>query len=372
MAAETLTMKGHTIIGIMAEVPYVMCGVCGAFAVRRVFGKLRNVCDTPTRKGLQNIARLRRGLPPWAATGRTESLGKKATIVGRWCMEKGWCALRGSRNSQDEDVEENQGQGSDNEGGSVGNAMIAPWQAAVLNVIAEANSDQGPVVLRYPTRARTALDAVARRVRARIAADRVGGGIVCQLTRATPRSEGGRSEEGTGQFLWEGHGNYQSGNAGCPELGNGDLREVGIDVEGPAVAGIADELAEDLARSIDRGLPGSSTPANNRSRSRAETAPLLDGSMEMGTASSVLPLDGGEGRRVRRRVASKQPRAALWLRAPAAAVLDDSMQMGAPSSELPPGGEERRRVRRRVTSKQPSDALWVRTPATLSDGVVFA
>ena len=372
MAAETLAMKGHTIIGIMAEVPYVMCGVCGAFAVRRVFGKLRNVCDTPTRKGLQNIARLRRGLPPWAATGRTESLGKKATIVGRWCMEKGWCALRGSRNSQEEDVEENQGQGSDNEGGSVGNAMIAPWQAAVLNVIAEANSDQGPVVLRYPTRARTALDVVARRVRARIAADRVGGGIVCQLTRATPRSEGGRSEEGTGHVLWEGHGNYQSGNAGCPELGNGDLREVGIDVEGPAVAGTADELAEDLARSIDRGLPGSSTPANNRSRSRAETAPLLDGSMEMGTASSVLPLDGGEGRRVRRRVASEQPRAALCLRALAAAGLDDSMQLGAPSSELPPGGEERRRVRRRVTSKQPSDALWVRTPATLSDGVVFA
>ena len=80
MAAETLTMKGHTIIGIMAEVPYVMCGVCGAFAVRRVFGKLRNVCDTPTRKGLQNSARLRRGLSPWAAIGRTESFGQKKPI----------------------------------------------------------------------------------------------------------------------------------------------------------------------------------------------------------------------------------------------------------------------------------------------------
>ena len=255
MAAETLAMKGHTIIGIMAEVPYVMCGVCGAFAVRRVFGKLRNVCDTPTRKGLQNIARLRRGLPPWAATGRTESLGKKATIVGRWCMEKGWCALRGSRNSQDEDVEENQGQGSDNEGGSVGNAMIAPWQAAVLNVIAEANSDQGPVVLRYPTRARTALDAVARRVRARIAADRAGGGIVCQLTRATPRSEGGKSEEGTGHVLWEGHGNYQSGNAGCPECGEGPEKQERRPCEKAA------RTSEASDRGNTGGLAGSSNDA---------------------------------------------------------------------------------------------------------------
>ncbi len=92
MNPEEMEAKGHRMSLAEASIPFAICLKCGAWMARRVFARLRKACEAPTVNGKQALDRLRRGLPPWAARGRTASLGNSAVVVGRWTKEHGWIA----------------------------------------------------------------------------------------------------------------------------------------------------------------------------------------------------------------------------------------------------------------------------------------
>ncbi len=93
ISAEAMASRGHDMAGAMASVPFAICMKCGAYAVRRVYPKLRGTCEGATAKGRQAIERLHRGLPPWDIVGRAALLGTAARLLGRWTHREGWVGV---------------------------------------------------------------------------------------------------------------------------------------------------------------------------------------------------------------------------------------------------------------------------------------
>jgi hypothetical protein len=103
MNPEEMELRGHRMSLAEANIPFAICLKCGAWMARRVFARLRKACEAPTVNGRQALDRLRRGLPPWAASGRTANLGDSATVVGRWTKEHGWIAATPQLPTQSDD-----------------------------------------------------------------------------------------------------------------------------------------------------------------------------------------------------------------------------------------------------------------------------
>ncbi len=107
ISVSAMSEQGHDMAIAASHLPSVICIRCGAYALRRVYAKLRNECAPATKKGQQAIERLHRGLPPWDAVGRAAIVGTTATLRGKWDRAQGWVGLStGPREYDDQHVHE--------------------------------------------------------------------------------------------------------------------------------------------------------------------------------------------------------------------------------------------------------------------------
>ncbi len=171
-SAEAMADRGHVLGIAAAHVPFVLCLRCGAYAVRRVYAKLRGTCVEATMKGRQSIARLHRGLPPWDVVGRAAVLGTTASLRGIWDKDHGWVGIATGPRQYLQDGEE------DVEHDAPRERWTSPAPAGEVEVKMRV----------APTAAQIRLAAVKRRVLSKVAAASAAEATQLDVMTATARS----------------------------------------------------------------------------------------------------------------------------------------------------------------------------------------